>query len=268
MISFVIPTCIRSDIHLRQFERCLAGIKTYHPASPIHVINDSDEKISLTQTGITIHKSLMRGAAEQQTFKLISMLQNENASNRYVILHDSMILNKPLQNIETIEDIKFLWHFTNHRIHWDTILEPITEYTLIHNITSHTNFIKHCLYRDYTDHGFIQYAVNALSHKDTWCGCFGLCCIVTQEFIKKLDSFCRFTDIFLTYIDRRSRMVNESIFALLCNYYFPHNCYELSYDGLYYDGIRSPTGNGTPVGVDGLTYIRVGNFVSKISFGR
>ena len=37
-------------------------------------------------------------------------------------------------NIENIKDIKYLWHFTNHKLHWDIIYEAKTEFNIMNNI--------------------------------------------------------------------------------------------------------------------------------------
>ena len=48
-------------------------------------------------------------------------------------------------------DFKFIWHFTNHRIHWDIPQEPQTEYNILNSIVTHTDLIKHNILRDYSD---------------------------------------------------------------------------------------------------------------------
>ena len=42
--GFIIPTCCRKDIHLRQLQRCINSIRKFYPNKHIILINDSIEK--------------------------------------------------------------------------------------------------------------------------------------------------------------------------------------------------------------------------------
>jgi len=276
VIAFVIPTCVRNTVHANQLIRCLNSINKYHTNSPIYLINACLEpydklinKLNNIYKNIRIKESIKKGCGEQQTFKVILDSDDDNITH-FIIMQDSMILNKKLTNIEEIKDVKFLMHFTNHRIHWDEIIEPITEYNKKHNITTHTSSIEHYVKRDYSeDKNFINYVIEALNKKNTWCGCFGNCCIITKNCVEYLNNKSKFTEKFINYVEKRERLVNESVIALLCHYYLPKNNYEESYDGLYYDGIGSlKPYNGMSTGFDNLTYDTKMEHISKIIFNR
>ena len=87
-----------------------------------------------------IIESYNKGSADQQVFKV---LLDTDLFDKAVFIQDSMLLNKKLENIDNIDNIKFIWHFTNHRIHWDIIKEPRSEYNTANNIVTHTNLINH-----------------------------------------------------------------------------------------------------------------------------
>ncbi len=273
MFSFIIPTCIKEQIHFNQLIRCIESIFKYHCDSNIYIIDDSDENYKKNNQNLLnnydnlfIINSIIKGSADQQIFKII--LDINNNSSHFIIIQDSMFLNLKLCNIEYIKDIKFLWHFTNHRLDWDNIIEPGTEYNINNNITTHTDLIKNCIKKDYSnDINFYNYAINALNNKNIWVGCFGNCCIVTKDFIYKLNEKTNFVNKFMNYTSNRERRANESIFSLLCYYYFPQN-YEQSYDGLYYDGINVNKYFNKPTEFDNLVYCCKNYYVSKISFNR
>ena len=103
-----------------------------------------------------------------------------------------MLLNKKLENIENI-DFKFIWHFTNHRVHWDIINEPRSEYNTANNIVTHTDLIKHNILRDYKGNkDFITFALDRLKNKDKWCGSIGSCCILNKKSLIKINNKVNF----------------------------------------------------------------------------
>lgn len=264
MFVFIIPTCIRNELHENQLKRCIESIRNYHD-NTIYLINDSEniDDIVTNYTNVHIIQSKIKGSADQQVFKFI--LENNMASH-YVIIQDSMFLNKKLENIDQVTNVKFLWHFTNHRFHWDKIIENQTEFNIINNINTHTDLIRYHLIKNYNE-PFLSFALDWLINKNNWVGCFGNCCIITKKCVTYLNSQTNFANKFIFNNTNRERRMNESIFSLLCYYYFPDN-YEDSYDGLYYDGITSNYYCGKDTGFDGLKYCCKNNYISKISFER
>lgn len=273
MITFIIPTCIQKEIHLNMLIKCIESIRCFHKESFIYLINDSDENYNkefltniLHFNNIEIIDTKIKGSADQQVFKLI--LEIDDNSTHYIIIQDSMFLNKKLNNIEEIKDIEFIWHFTNHRIDWDKIIEPETEFNIKNNIITHTDLIRYYLTKNYFhDESFLKYSLDALDNKNIWCGCFGNCSIVTKQFIQYLNIKSNFAEKFMYNNTNRERRMNESIFSLLCHYYLPKN-YEKSFDGLYFDGINSNEFNGKPTYFYDLKYCCKNNYISKISFDR
>ena len=279
MVSFIISTCIRNDIHLNQLIRCIKSIKMFHIDSNIYLINDSDENynsrinnlINNTDNthnigNIYVINSIKKGSADQQVFKLI--LDINDKSSHYVIIQDSMFLNTMLDDVDKIETVKFLWYFTNHINDWDKIIEPAIEFNITNNIKTHTDLIKYHLIKNYKDDElFLNYALNCLKNKHTWVGCFGNCCIVTKKSVEYLNNVSGFSGKFINNNTNRERRMNESIFALLCHYYLPQD-YKLAYDGLYYDGINVNIYSNKPTGFDNLKYCCKKKYISKISFDR
>jgi len=238
--GFIIPVCIKNDIHFNQSKRCLKSIRNFYENIKIILIDDSTIQYTKQIEGyfkldnnIVIKESLIKGSADQQIFKVL--LETE-LFDKAIFIQDSMILNNKLESIDEI-NLKFIWHFTNHRVHWDVIKEPKTEYNIKHNINSHSDLIIHNVLRDYNDNNeFQKYAINKLKTKDEWCGCFGSLCIIDKKSLNILNDNINFIDKFITASSNRDRRVNESIFSLICHFKYPENNFENSYDELYYDG--------------------------------
>ncbi len=273
MISFIISTCIRNELHLNQLKRCILSVNTFHKESKIFLIDDSDERYNLiiknamlNINNVIIIDSIKKGSADQQCFKLI--LDNNDNSSHYIIIQDSMFLNRMIDNVDVIESIKFLWHFTNHRIDWDKIHEPQTDFNIKNSIKTHTDLIRyHLINNYYEDADFLKYALEYLQNKNKWVGCFGNCCIITKTCVEILNKNTNFIEKFINNNTNRERRMNESIFSLLCYYYLPQE-YENSYDGLYYDGVNVNKYSNIETGFDGLKYCCKNKYISKISFDR
>jgi hypothetical protein len=274
-ISFLVPVCIKNNINYNQLIRCIDSINNFHNGSNIYLINDSDDsfliqinELEKCYNNIKILKSLKKGSADQCVFKCILEI-NDNCSH-YIIIQDSMFLNEKLDldNIEKIENVKFIWHFTNHIVDWDNIEEPKDAFNISNNINSHTDLIRYHLINNYnSDPDFLNYAVDCLINKHKWIGCFGNCCIITKKCIEHLNNSSNFCEKFINNTSNRERRMNESIFSLLCHYYIPED-YSNSFDGLYYDGYNVNKFHGQPLGYDNLFYCCKNKYISKISFNR
>lgn len=273
MFNFLIPSCIKNEIHERQLLRCINSIRKFHIKNIIYIINDSDNEMDIKYDNINniyknivIIKSKYRYRGELLCFEF--MLNNDDNHN-YFIIHDSMILCEPLVNIETIQNIKFLWHFTNHIIQWDSTIEEMSEYNIENNIVSHTDLLKHVINKDYyMNVDFQNFAIDYLNNKIKWCGCMGLCCITNKNTMQYMNNIIPFVEIFLSKSTRRNRVINESIFSIICHYIYNYIDFSNSYDGLYYDGITINKNANMPVEEDNLYYICKNKYIGKISFLR
>lgn len=271
MFSFIIPICIRNKLHLNQLKRCVESIRNFHPINKIILINDSEpeyeiETLFSDDTNIFIEKTLQKGSADQQMFKIFL---EKDTNDVAIFMQDSMLLNIPLSGIDDIKGVKFLWHCTNHIHHWDKIYEPSTPFNTYNNIVTHTDLIRYELthkYNDYPD--FLHYSLNALNNKRNWCVCIGNCSIIDRNTLIEMNTKINFADIFVSSTTNRLRRANESIFPLICHYLFPHIIFHDSYDGLYYDGINVNKYNNTETGFDNLLWCCRNKYVSKISFDR
>lgn len=273
MFNFIIPSCVKNYLHSNQLFRCINSIRRFHLENIIYIINDSDDDMDYLYNDITskynnifIIKSQYRNRGELLCLKFI--LDNDNNEN-YIVMHDSMLLLEPLINIESIKNIKFLWSFTNHILHWDNIIEDRTYYNITNNIYTHTDLLKDTIIKDYNMNSeFQKFAIDCLINKNKWCGCMGLCYITNKKTIKKMNDSLPFVEIFLKKNDRRNRVVNESIFSIICHFFYKEENFYNSYDGLYYDGVNNPNNSNVSLGEDNLFFVCKNKYIGKISFLR
>lgn len=265
--GFIIPTCCFTDIHLRQLFRCINSVLNLYPDIHIILINDSDvynlNDIFSQSQNIIIFKSLIKGSADQQIFKVF---QDNIYFDKAIFMQDSMLLNAKIDNIESI-NFQFLWHFTNHRIHWNNIFEPKTEFNLVNKIHTHADLIKFAI-KNYYPRGFSQFALENMHDMNKWVGCFGSLCIIDKVHLNYMNSKVPFVDFFISSNSNRNRRANESIFALIAHYCFPNYSFQNSLDGLYYDGYTTNIYNGHDTSFDNLLWTCKMKYFSKISFDR
>lgn len=274
-ISFIVTSYVKDDVQLRQLERCINSLINYSNYNCIYIISNSTSysvdilnNLFNDKINVFVYEGGNKKAAAGNAYELI--LNLNDGSDYYCVFQDSMVLNKKIKDISYIKDVQFLWHFTNHRLEWDKIYwkdDEHPEFDKINNINCHTDLIK-CQLKLFCnkDEDFIKFALHALDNKHLWCGCFGTCSIIKKEVLQYLNDKCGIVSFLKRAQNQRDRMVEESIFALACQYYFPQN-YENSFDGLYYDGTSAYRNNG-PVGVDNLYFSAINEYISKIAFGR
>lgn len=238
--GFIIPTYIATEAHLAVLKEGLRRIRLYHNY-PIVIINDHSpidlSNLEKEFKDVTVELSLNKGAGEMNPYLHYYLHKYFDTA---IILHDSMHLNKPLENIGLVLDIKFVRHFTNHVIHWSTLTEPKTDYNQKYGIKTHDDLIIHLLKKVLSEKNlpFLDFCLERYPKKRTWVGCYGIQTIITHDFLKELQEKTNILDFTVIATNRRSRCAMESIFALACHYLRDTDYLANSYDGLYFDGIN------------------------------
>lgn len=280
-LVFVITVCIRNDVQLRQLEHCIKSIRRFH-TERIFLLDETEEETFIEtikhqftcfeNENIIIHKSPKKGLGELQVFQFILDCLEICEDDNVVFLHDSTVIFQSIQETVHIKDLQFIWYFTSHRIYWDNIVEEQTPYNIENGIISHTDCIVDCLKKHYYQNPFfLVWALDALKNKEKWVGCFGYMCIIKKKELFRMNQVVPFTHTFLTFSGRRHRIMNESVFSLICNYFYSHQQCIQSLDGLYFDGnYGSIRGKDLPVeeNKDALIWCIKGDYIGKISFAR
>lgn len=273
-ITFFIPSCIRTLKHKEQLLRCINSIRNFHK-SEIIIIETGGGLIDITDIGnsqlnIRIIQPLPGNLGELQPFYFI---QKESKTEINITMHDSMLLNKKIEEWNQEECIKFLWHATNHIIQWDTIEEPKCEYNTAHNIISHSDLILHLIKKNFSSNfDFIMFSKMMMENKHLWVLCVGVSVLITKTYLKHLEQEYDIVNIFITFDNRRWRTAAESIMAILCFWDFfknrrPPGILFSSIAGCVYDGFSINPMAGK-IYVDDIVYMWKTEYFTKISFGR
>lgn len=253
--GFLIASCIRENAHLLQLNHCIQSIREKHPNQKKVVVVDFTSTNELVQSAIVNNPDVLFELSTEMIpadMLLLDYYKKNNYFNKAILLQDSMML-KTKFCVSDITDITYLWYFTNHRKHWHSINEPDTVYNKMHNIITHDDLNMHVINTKIENPDFKEYCRDIYYNKNEWCGCFGTCCIITYDFLNKLDKCTNIIQLQKQMTNNRLRRSIESIFALACQYVTRRNM-EYGYDGLYYDG---DTGNSME-----------GHIISKVSFDR
>lgn len=291
MFSFIITTNIQNETQYRQLVRCICSIRKYH-LNKIYLINDNVNskynhliyRLQFIYKNIHYYNSIIENHGECLVPKYINdILENdiddeiENVTH-FVYLHDTMLLNKKLENVNQINDIQFLLHMTNHRKHYDIdIFSELNQQVYNeNNIKSMSDLILYIVKNNFTDQNFINYVIEAEMNKDLYVANFGLCYIVSKQFFKEFSNKfkkynqSKFEDIMIdednyNKFGKYIKVSYECIFSLLLHYYYPNINYTNSLDGLYYDGIKvNPNAFKNFEYDNELLYIWKGEYISKL----
>jgi len=258
-LGFIIPSYCSEEQHIIKLKECIHSIRKYYKYNKIVIINDdSPKEILFDDPNIIIEKSVVNGGADMTPYYL---LYKNHYFDKALIIQDSMCINKKLENLDDIKTIKYLWYFTNHRVDWSTIKENQTEYNVKNNIKTHDDLIIDCIKKYCKNKDFQKYALDIYFQKDNWSGCFGTLSIIDYNFLKILEEKTGIIDTLLNFNTNRLRRVAESIFSLACKYILEEEVFETGYDGLYYDGKKTPKGRNNE-------YCCKKKYFSKISFNR
>ena len=117
-------------------------------------------------------------------------------AKRAVIMHDSMLLFRPIDKLNEI-NIKFLWHFERNKIERSN------------------NCVE--IIRKFTDPIVEKEILELFSRRnqDKWTGCFGVASVISYDCLDDLQKKTNFLDIIKYVKCRRDRMAMERIFALV-----------------------------------------------------
>jgi len=189
MFGFIIAGCILEEVHLTSIRKCLDSIQTFNPNNKIVVIIAFTSNKDFVNTLVKEYPDVLFETDTEPypaDMQLLKYFKEKKYFDTAILLQDSMYIKKEF-NIENVDNIKYIWHFNNHRLHWHTIKESETEYNKQHNIITHDDLI-HDTINNLPENEFSKYCKDTYPKKDLWSGCFGCICIITYDFLEKLDS--------------------------------------------------------------------------------
>lgn len=235
--GFLIAACLRNEDHSSALTESIESIQQFYPELPIVVICDftSDPMILLK---FIVKFPTVRFETDTPKVPADMLLLYFFKKNHYfekgILIQDSMKVISRVE-LENTTALEYLWHFTNHRVHWHIIDEPQTEYNRLHNIKTHDDLIEHCIETLITKPEYQKYCREIYRKKELWSGCFGCLCILDYDMLCKLDEKCGIIELMSHMKDNRLRRAIESLFSLACQFVLEKEIHT-SFDGLYYNG--------------------------------
>lgn len=253
--GFIIASCLRHDDHFLSLKSCISSIQNFHPDKKIVVIVDYSSNDDIVKKCKNMYQDIIYETYEEEIpadMLFFKFFKQNKYFEKAILLQDSMKIKNSM-DASKISDIKYIWHFTNHRVHWSTINEPETTENKINNIITHDDLNMYIINNLIKKNDFKDYCKKIYFHKNEWCGCFGTCSIITYDFVNILDDKTDIIDLQKKMTNNRLRRAIESIFSLAVQFVTKRKM-EDSYDGLYYDGVKHNNFEG--------------HYISKKSFDR
>ena len=189
--SIFITASINSETHLSVLFECLKKIRIHYISEKIYIITDNssiDIKYLENQYNIYVIQSEFKGAGESL---FIYHYYHLKPSQKALYIHDSMLLLKKIDDniIENLETVKFLLHFNK-----------------AYKIKEQEDFILKL------NEG------SSINENQNWVGCYGGACIITHEYLTKLQNKYNIISI-VPFITRRSeREIYERILGAVVSY--------------------------------------------------
>lgn len=253
--GFIIAACLRNEDHVNALKGCIDSIQTLYESQKIVVIIDFSSVIGFVLPLINSYKNVLFEIDTPHVpadMLLLHYFKEKHYFDVAITLQDSMRVKKKF-NVPLDDNVNYLWYFTNHRIHWSIIGEPQTDFNIKNGIKTHDD-LNHYIIDNWLDEpDFKSYCVETYDIKEQWSGCFGCCCVISYDFLIKMNNKTKIIDSMMKMTSNRLRRSIESIFSLACQ--FTKQCeIHSAIDGLYTDGY---SGHGLN-----------GEYIYKVSFDR
>lgn len=254
--GFIIASCLEKEEHKNALKECIDSIRLFHSEHIVVVFSLISDKAlvdSIMEQYPTVTFELNHSEEYAAAVLVYKYFYEKKYFSTAIILQDSMKLLKKIDINTSFSNVQYLWHFTNHRKHWHSIVEPQTDYNLLHNIKTHDDLVLHYCTHELATDAFREYCKNIYYQKDKWVGVFGFTSVITHAFLCDMQHKTHFIDIIQLMSSNRNRRAAESLFPLACQFTLGSEIHD-SLDGLYYDGTYH---NGWK-----------GNYIYKTTFGR
>ena len=150
--GFLIPTYVTTTESFIAFVNCINSLKKFHPNTSKILFSDPTNPYDISELDFIKNDPTIQVIKTRYCDGELNVLKHYYERKYFdigIILHDSFEIKRELTNIETINDVNFIWYFTNHRVHWHIIEEEKTEYNIKNKIKTHDYLILHICNKSY-----------------------------------------------------------------------------------------------------------------------
>lgn len=199
MFGFITTRCVVSEATNQYWNQSYRTIRKHYPKNMVMIIDDhSDPRFvrldeDLVLGNCVIISSEFRGAGEILPYYYFLKYR---LFDKAVILHDSVFFNNPDIDFNRVDDVLFLWHFTQHQ--YD-------------NVNDEVGLLGHLRDRDDLVGFYFQ--------KTSWHGCFGGQSVISYDFLRKIEDRHSLSNIVHHIKDRCKRYAVERVLGCILTFY-------------------------------------------------
>jgi hypothetical protein len=194
-LGFIFTRHVNSERTNSYWIECYKSIRKIYPHNFIIIIDDNSNYDYISfPADLEIYNCDIIQSEYPKCGELLSYyyFYKYHFFEKAFIIHDSTFVNKQM-DVEGVENIKYIWHFTHH---WD---EPDAEKKLIHKL----NYKKELLH---------------FYDEQRWYGCYGLQSVITHSFVKRIFEKYNLMNLVKFIKSRPQRMNLERVFSVVCTY--------------------------------------------------
>lgn len=182
--GFIMTRHVRSESHAKLWIECYNSIRKFYNNMIMIIDDDSDSRfINFPTSNVCVVNTKFKGAGEILPYYYF---YHFHPFRKAVVLHDSMFIQRPFtEAINSVPDVKFLWHFRE----------------------------------DSFDSGLLYYLHNyqsLIGNTSDVNGCFGTASVITWDFLKDIQQQYNFLNLVNVIKTRPQRMDLERLFGILC----------------------------------------------------
>lgn len=194
--GFIILRHVGKPSHDKLWRECYRCIRNIYPNHEIVIIDDnSDYRYVSTHdklTNTTIIDSMYKKRGELLPYLYYA---ENNWFPKAVILHDSVFLQSPLENVDKVKYYRYLWDFDSRHGN-----QPLDQSIMINSLdnNSRINYIHR-------------------RHK-LWKGCFGGMTVISQKYLQEIHRRYNLKNLTLYINNRYNRQSFERVLScILCS---------------------------------------------------
>lgn len=209
-IGFIILRHVNSEQTNLYWNHCYECIRKFYPENMIMIIDDNSNSIYLKDL-VPLYKTMIIYSEYHGRGELLPYYYylKYKFCEKVVMLHDSMFIQKYLDDIDGVDTYQFLWEFNDHE--WDDNDRIISIINHYHN----------------------DELIYLYNHNNLWNGCFGGMSIITHDYLSKINEEFDISLLLNHIHNRKERTLFERIIACILKFNHPYNNESLLGDIIY-----------------------------------
>lgn len=235
-VGFILTRHVNSEKSNRLWKTCVSRIREHYPTTPIIIIDDNSNYEFVTETDINLDNCTVIDSEFKKSGELLPYyyFYKHHWFDRAIYIHDSVMLHNTIPH-ETVQDVKFLWHFKGGEHEDSARIER-----LLHSLNHNSELLA------------------LFQNKSKWNGCWGAMSVIDYDYLQRIMEKYNLANLLNEVKCREDRMAFERIFGLIsCAEkpellqdpgifgYYAHNQNNRNSSSYSYDDYLEDVGKGT-----------------------